>query len=81
MVNKMMRIEIPESYEFESIDQAVEELGGEDVVLECLKRYFDYASANRKYRENKQEKEKMMKSALEKAGIDIEKLLAERLKS
>lgn len=78
MAQKMMRIEIPQNYEFENLEECVAELG-EETILEAVKRYFDYASANKKYRENKQQVEKATKAALVAAGVDVQKLIAEAL--
>ena len=77
MAEIKMKIEIPEGYDsFESIEEFSEAVGGDDVVVECLKRYFDYSSANKKYRVNKQVQEKALKSALAAKGVTMADLLA-----
>lgn len=81
MAKGRMEIGIPENYEFTTISEAVAMLkqpgySGEEVVLECVRRYFDYASSSRKYRVNAQEKTKQLKAALSAKGLTVEKLLA-----
>jgi len=80
MAKGRIEIAIPDNYEFSSIEEAVEEMGGEEMVLEAVRRYFDYASANKKYRENKAEKDRVIKAKLAAAGVSVEELIAAKLK-